>query len=161
MVCSGILLLRFKKFATVDFLVCVVGYEFFNYHVATTDTDDKFAVHDLGKDLTGAEEVVAVSQTFDRDLTLHHVYVPSELLINSIPLESSVCTRIPCTPIVSHPIFELVQYMISLCKDPRYPINLILSLRHLLSQLPNDILLHPRLLPLSKQLPPDLSLLPL
>ena len=83
-------LLGLKHLAAVDLLVSICIDEFFDDHVASSDADHELAIHDLSEDLTGAEQVVAIPKTLDGHLTLHHVDVLGELLIDGVPLVGRV-----------------------------------------------------------------------
>lgn len=59
----------------VEFGLGVCCDELLDYHESAADTDDELSVHDLGKNFLGAEQIVAVTETFDWNGTLCHVDV--------------------------------------------------------------------------------------
>lgn len=61
-------------------------YELFYDHVATTDTDDKLAIENLGVDLPGTENVVTIAKFLDRDWTVCLVDVLTNHLVKQVAL---------------------------------------------------------------------------
>lgn len=111
-------LVSFHELASRELLVSIVSDEFFDDHVAATDTDYQLAIHDLCEDLSGSEVIVAVSKSLNRNLALHEIDVSSQLFINSVTLISAIEVRPDTTgslellltsdPILSHPLFQLL-----------------------------------------------------
>lgn len=60
--------------------------ELLDDHVPATDTDDKFAIENLGVDLPGSEYVVTITEFLDRDRAVSLVDVLSNHLIKQITL---------------------------------------------------------------------------
>ncbi len=64
-------LVLFNKLASGELLVSVVSDEFFDDHVAASDSNHQLSIHDLCEDPPRAKVVVPVSKSFDRYLAMH------------------------------------------------------------------------------------------
>jgi hypothetical protein len=74
----------------IKLLLAVSSEELIDTHVTTTDSDHQFVIHDLGKDLTGAEHILSIANSLERNVKLELVDVLSHQLIDSVTFSGSV-----------------------------------------------------------------------
>ena len=76
-----------------ELLLRISVYELLNDHIASTNTDDKLPVQDLGIDLSRTEYVVTVSELFDGHWAVGLVNVLTYHLIEQVTSRHDLWNR--------------------------------------------------------------------
>ena len=67
-------------------MLCIRVNELLYDHVTATHTDDQLAIENLGVNLPGPENVVAISKSLDRDRAVSLMDVLTNHLVKQVPL---------------------------------------------------------------------------
>lgn len=97
--------LSLKLVNFIQLLVSVVLNEFSETTVTTTNSDDEFAVHDLGIDLSSSEQIVSKLKSPDWNRNLHLIDVFGQEFIDFVSLDSLIHC-ITLFSLVSHGISQ-------------------------------------------------------